>query len=118
MSTDATLANKNFQNNLQWSLLLLRVGEHFYKISGFTDILAYGLGALQLILVMAFLFGIKKRLTYGLILLMHAGSTFSAYAQYYDAFNNLLFFAAWPMLAACAALYLLREADTKFTLGK
>ena len=49
---------------------------------------------------------------------MHAGSTFSAYAQYYDVFNNLLFFAAWPMLAACAALYLLRDADTKFTLGK
>ena len=141
MSTDATLANKNLQNNLQWSLLFLRVGvfivmfvwtldkfvnpahsikifEHFYKISGFNDILAYSLGALQLILVMSFLFGIKKRLTYGLILLMHAGSTFSAYAQYYDAFNNLLFFAAWPMLAACAALYLLREADTKFTLGK
>jgi hypothetical protein len=30
--------------------------------------------------------------------------------------NNLLFFAAWPMLAACFSLYLLRELDTKFTL--
>ena len=80
--------------------------------------MAYVLGALQLILVIAFLFGIKKRLSYGLIFLMHAGSTLSAYALYIDAFNNLLFFAAWPMLAACAALYLLREADTKFTLGK
>tara|TARA_R110000772_G_scaffold37913_8_gene89760 strand:- start:1411 stop:1836 length:426 start_codon:yes stop_codon:yes gene_type:complete len=141
MSTDTTLANNNLQSNLQWSLLLLRVGvfivmfvwtldkfvnpahsikifEHFYNISGFNDVIAYVLGALQLVLVMAFLFGIKKRLTYGLILLMHAGSTFSAYAQYYDAFNNLLFFAAWPMLAACAALYILRDADTKFTLDK
>ncbi|MBA6224942.1 MULTISPECIES: hypothetical protein [unclassified Colwellia] len=141
MSTADPLANKNLQSNLQWSLLFLRVGvfivmfiwtldkfvnpahsikifEHFYKISGFNDIMAYGLGALQLILVFAFLFGIKKRLSYGLIFLMHAGSTLSAYAQYMDAFNNLLFFAAWPMLAACAALYLLRDADTKFTLGK
>jgi len=141
MSTADPLANKNLQSNLQWSLLFLRVGvfivmfiwtldkfvnpahsikifEHFYKISGFNDIMAYGLGALQLILVFAFLFGIKKRLSYGLIFLMHAGSTLSAYAQYIDAFNNLLFFAAWPMLAACAALYLLRDADTKFTLGK
>ncbi|MBA6296302.1 hypothetical protein [Colwellia sp. MB02u-9] len=141
MSTADPLANKNLQSNLQWSLLFLRVGvfivmfiwtldkfvnpahsikifEHFYKISGFNDIMAYVLGALQLILVFAFLFGIKKRLSYGLIFLMHAGSTLSAYAQYMDAFNNLLFFAAWPMLAACAALYLLRDADTKFTLGK
>jgi putative oxidoreductase len=141
MSTADPLANKNLQSNLQWSLLFLRVGvfivmfiwtldkfvnpehsikifEHFYKISGFNDIMAYGLGALQLILVIAFLFGIKKRLSYGLIFLMHAGSTLSAYALYIDAFNNLLFFAAWPMLAACAALYLLRDADTKFTLGK
>jgi putative oxidoreductase len=141
MSTADPLANKNLQSNLQWSLLFLRVGvfivmfiwtldkfvnpahsikifEHFYKIDGLNDIIAYGLGALQLILVIAFLFGIKKRLSYGLIFLIHAGSTLSAYALYIDAFNNLLFFAAWPMLAACAALYLLRDADTKFTLGK
>jgi putative oxidoreductase len=141
MSTADPLANKNLQSNLQWSLLFLRVGvfivmfiwtldkfvnpahsikifEHFYKINGLNDIMAYILGSLQLILVIAFLFGIKKRLSYGLIFLMHAGSTLSAYALYIDAFNNLLFFAAWPMLAACAALYLLRDADTKFTLGK
>jgi putative oxidoreductase len=141
MSTADPLANKNLQSNLQWSLLFLRVGvfivmfiwtldkfvnpahsikifEHFYKINGLNDIMAYVLGSLQLILVIAFLFGIKKRLSYGLIFLMHAGSTLSAYALYIDAFNNLLFFAAWPMLAACAALYLLRDADTKFTLRK
>jgi putative oxidoreductase len=141
MSTADPLANKNLQSNLQWSLLFLRVGvfivmfiwtldkfvnpahsikvfNHFYKINGLNDIMAYGLGALQLILVIAFLLGIKKHLSYGLIFLMHAGSTLSAYALYIDAFNNLLFFAAWPMLAACATLYLLRDADTKFTLGK
>ena len=27
------------------------------------------------------------------------------------AVGNLLFFAAWPMLAACLALYLLRDYD-------
>ena len=30
----------------------------------------------------------------------------------YLGFDNLLFFAAWPMLAACFALYLLRDLDT------
>jgi hypothetical protein len=74
------------------------------------------MGGLQLILVIAFVLGIKKRLTYGVIFLMHGASTLSAFNQYFDAFNNLLFFAAWPMWAACFALYLLRDQDTKFTV--
>ncbi|MDN3379796.1 MULTISPECIES: hypothetical protein [unclassified Pseudoalteromonas] len=127
------------QNRLQWSLFSLRLGvfivmlmwtldkfvnpghsarifEHFYGISGSTDIVAYVLGALQLILVLAFMAGVKKRVTYGLIFLMHGASTLSSYAQYIDGFNNLLFFTAWPMWAACFALYLLRDQDVKFTV--
>lgn len=129
------------RTRLQWSLLALRLGifivmfvwtldkfvnpahsiaifEKFYSISGLGETLAYTLGALQLLLVIAFVAGFKKRLTYGLIFLLHGGSTLSAYAYYMDAFNNLLFFAAWPMWAACFALYLLRDEDTKFTLSK
>lgn len=29
--------------------------------------------------------------------------------------SNILFFAAWPMLAACFALYYLRDLDTRWT---
>lgn len=127
------------QYKLQWSLFSLRLGvfivmfvwtldkfinpahsskifQHFYGVAGIAESMVYVLGALQLGLVLAFLMGIKKRLTYGLVLLLHAGSTFSSYAKYLDAFNNLLFFAAWPMLAACLALYILRDEDKKFTL--
>jgi hypothetical protein len=68
-----------------------RVFEHFYGISGSTDTIAYILGSLQLVLVLAFMAGIKKRITYGLIFLMHGASTLSSYAQYLDGFNNLLF---------------------------
>lgn len=129
----------DLQNRLQWSLLSLRVGvfivmimwtldkfvnpahsagifEKFYGISGSTDIVAYVLGALQLVLVLAFLAGIKKRLTYGIIFVMHGLSTLSSYNQYIDGFNHLLFFTAWPMWAACFALYLLRDQDVKFTI--
>ncbi|MDQ9093168.1 hypothetical protein RC083_16445 [Pseudoalteromonas haloplanktis] len=129
--------SSDLKNRLQWSLFSLRLGvfvvmlmwtldkfvnpghsarifEHFYGISGSTDIVAYILGALQLILVLGFMAGIKKRITYGLIFLMHGASTLSSYAQYLDGFNNLLFFAAWPMWAACFALYMLRDEDTKF----
>jgi hypothetical protein len=140
-----TISNESISmdigNRIQWSLLALRLGvfivmfmwtmdkfvnpghsikifEVFYAISGLGENIAYILGAMQLILVFAFVAGIKKRITYGLIFVLHGASTLSAYAQYYDAFNHLLFFAAWPMWAACFALYLLRDADTKLTLGK
>jgi len=129
----------NVQNRLQWSLFSLRLGvfivmimwtldkfvnpghsarifEHFYGISGSTDIVAYVLGALQLLLVLAFMAGIKKRITYGIIFIMHGLSTLSSYNQYIDGFNNLLFFTAWPMWAAIFTLYLLRDEDLKFTV--
>jgi putative oxidoreductase len=59
----------------------------------------------------------EKRISYGGVLILHSISTLSSYRQYLDPFNNLLFFAAWPMLAACVALYLLRDVDTKWTVG-
>ncbi|MEQ8801928.1 MAG: hypothetical protein RLP45_07815, partial [Haliea sp.] len=63
-----------------------------------------------------FVAGFMKRFSYGMILLLHTISTLSSWQQYLDAFNNLLFFAAWPMLAACIALYMLRDLDTRWTL--
>ncbi|MEG3767276.1 hypothetical protein [Alteromonas sp. 14N.309.X.WAT.G.H12] len=95
-----------------------RIFEAFYGLGGVPEIAVYILGALQLVLVFAFVAGIAKRWTYGLIFVLHGGSTLSAINQYMDAFNHLLFFAAWPMWAGCFALYLLRDADTRFTLGK
>jgi len=129
------------RTRLQWSLLALRIGvfivmfvwtldkfvnpghsiaifDKFYSIEGLGESMAYALGGLQLVLVLAFVAGFQKRITYGLIFLLHGASTLSAYAQYADAFNHLLFFAAWPMWAACLALYLLRAEDTKFTISK
>ncbi|GGB75572.1 hypothetical protein K8B83_18300 [Shewanella inventionis] len=134
-----TTLNSDVQGKLQWSLLSLRLGvfivmlvwtldkfvnpghsikifEKFYGIGGVSEVAAYIMGGLQLLLVITFVLGIKKRITYGVIFLMHGASTLSAFNQYFDAFNNLLFFAAWPMWAACFALYLLREQDTKFTV--
>lgn len=95
-----------------------KVFEHFYGLGGLGKELFLMVGALELVLVLAFMAGLFKRYTYGLILVLHAVSTFSAYKQYFNPFENLLFFAAWPMLAAALTLYLLRDLDTKFTLGK
>jgi hypothetical protein len=92
--------NSDVKNRLEWSLFSLRLGvfivmimwtldkfvtpghsakifEHFYGISGSTDMVAYILGALQLVLVFAFVAGIQKRITYGAIFVMHGISTLS-----------------------------------------
>jgi putative oxidoreductase len=90
------------------------VYEHFYFLGGFSPTIIYALGGAELLLLIGFVIGFAPRLTYGLVLLLHAVSTFSAFRQYFHPFEgpNILFFAAWPMLGACFALYYLRDLDT------
>lgn len=102
---------------IMWALDKVLVPEHAMKVfSGFYGLdissgFSVALGIAQLAFIGIFVAGLWKNLTYLAILVLHAGSTFSSFAKYLDPFNNLLFFAAWPMLAACFALYLLRDHD-------
>ncbi|MFM2623422.1 hypothetical protein [Vibrio owensii] len=102
---------------IMWALDKVLVPEHAMKVfSGFYGLdissgFSVALGIAQLVFIGIFVAGLWKNLTYLAILVLHAGSTFSSFAKYLDPFNNLLFFAAWPMLAACFALYLLRDND-------
>lgn len=123
-------------NRLQLSLLFLRLGvflvmfvwtidkfinpghaakvyEKFYYIAGLDSVVMYAIGAVEIIVLFLFLAGYKKKYTYGAVLIWHTISTLSSFKQYLAPFEgpNLLFFAAWPMLAACIALFLLREQD-------
>jgi len=133
----------SFQSRLALSLLALRLGvaivmlvwsvdkllrpDHaagvfaaFYAMPGLGESVFYVLGLAQLVLVLTFLAGVAQTVTYGAILLMHTVSTLSSYGQYLAPFEgaNILFFAAWPMLAACVALFLLRESDSLLRLGR
>lgn len=122
---------------LPTSLLLLRVGiavvmlfwtadkivnpDHaravfgnFYGLSGLGDAALAAIGSIQAILVILFLAGAFKTISYGAVLLMHTVSTLSSWRQYLEPFENLLFLAAWPMLAACVALFLMRGHDRLF----
>jgi putative oxidoreductase len=94
-----------------------RVFENFYGVAGLGSGVMAVIGIAELLLILAFVVGYQKRISYGAVLVLHGISTLSSYRQYLDPFNNLLFFAAWPMLAACFALYLLRDFDTKWTIG-
>ncbi len=127
---------------LQLSLLLLRLGvflvmfmwtidkfinpghaskvyEKFYYIAGMESVVMYVIGAIEIIILLMFLAGYMKKYTYGAVLIFHAVSTLSSFKQYLAPFEgpNLLFFAAWPMLAACIALFLLREQDRMLSAG-
>ena len=94
-----------------------RIFGGFYGIGGLGPAAFAAIGAAEMALLFAFLASFQKRVSYGLVLILHGVSTLSSYRQYLDPFNNLLFFAAWPMLAACFALYSLRDLDTKWTIG-
>lgn len=93
--------------------------ERYYMIAGLGTSLMLVVGVLQMGLVLAFIAGFMRKWSYGLIFLLHAVSTFSAYKQYMNPWEkpNLLFFAAFPMLAACFALWLLRDYDSKTVDG-
>jgi hypothetical protein len=89
-----------------------RVFRQFYFLRGLGPAAFRVIALAELALLLAFLLGVQKRVSYGLVLLLHGVSTVASYRQYLDPFENLLFFAAWPMLAACYALYTLRDLDT------
>jgi putative oxidoreductase len=110
---------------LMWTLdKLVRPGhaagvfKKFYQLDLGGPAAFYVLAALELVLLLLFVTGTAKRWSYGAVLVLHAISTVSAYKQYLQAFDNLLFFAAWPMLAACIALYLLRDLDTLWAVQR
>ena len=137
------MMNTEIQRKLEISLLTLRLGvfivmlmwtidkivrvdhakivfEKFYLLTGFENAVMYLLAGAELLLILAFLAGVKKRLSYGLVFLLHGVSTISSFKQYLNPFEggNLLFFAAWPMLAACFTLYVLRDLDRMLSFGK
>jgi putative oxidoreductase len=90
----------------------------FYFLGGFGTTMMYLIGFIELVLIVGFVLGVRKSLTYGAVLILHGISTLSAFRQYVAPFDgpNLLFFAAWPALAACYALYVLRDHDTQWVV--
>jgi hypothetical protein len=91
---------------------------HFYAIGGLGRLAMYAIGVVELIIISGFVLGVARRFTYGAVLVFHAASTFASFPMYLNPAQGRLFYAAWPMLAACFTLYLLRDSDTLWTIGK
>jgi putative oxidoreductase len=129
-----------FDRKLQISLLALRLGvatvmfmwawdrvtnyahnakvtSHYYHLDLSQPVLT-GLGIVQLAILTGFLLGRAKTLTYGYVLLAHLGATIASAHQMLPPYerHQLLYFGALPMLAACLALFLLREEDKLLSL--
>ena len=94
-----------------------RVFAKFYFIGGLSQSAFYAIGGVELLLLLGFLVGFHKRVTYGAVLLLHGISTLASFPMYLAPFANLLYFAGWPMLAACFALYSLRDLDTQWVVA-
>lgn len=96
-----------------------KVYEMFYYIAGLESVVVYVIGAIEIIILLLFLVGYNKKYTYGAVLIFHTVSTLSPFKLYLAPFEgaNLLFFAAWPMLAACFTLFLLRDQDKKLSIS-
>jgi putative oxidoreductase len=91
---------------------------HFYTLGGLGPAAMYAIGAAELIIIVGFVLGVARRFTYGAVLVLHAVSTLASFPMYVHPAEGRLFYAAWPMLAACFTLYVLRDSDTLWTIGK
>lgn len=87
------------------------VFEQFYFIHGLAPTLLFALGALELLIIVGFVLGLAKQFTYGAVLVFHGISTLASFPKYLNPAEGRLFYAAWPMLAACFTLFLLRDQD-------
>lgn len=89
------------------------VFERFY-LTSISGELAITTGAVQTLVVLAFMAGAFKMLTYGLAGLMHAFSTLSTWKHLiapYAPDTSMLFWAAVPVVFALVALFMLRDRD-------
>ena len=130
------------EKKLQWGLFSLRIGiavvflawtidkivnyshnsgmiKHYYFVEVSQPILL-AIGIAELVLILLFIAGKFKNVTYALILVFHLVTTIASAKRLLPPYviHQLLYFGSIPMLAACICLYLNRESDTLFTLGK
>jgi len=104
------------------------IAKKYYHLPGLSDSFGLVIGIFWMALLVAFLLGIKKSITYALVFILHAGAIIVAFKFYVipnpvtngfiDPANyNQLFLAAIPAAAAMGLLWILRREDTLLSVG-
>ncbi|WP_426359950.1 hypothetical protein ACPUVO_06970 [Pseudocolwellia sp. HL-MZ19] len=90
---------------------------HYYSVTINQPILM-AVGIAELIVVLLFLVGKFKNITYAIVLIAHSITTLVSAWRLLPPYeiHQLLYFGSLPMLGACIGLYLMRDKDTLFTL--
>lgn len=106
---------------LPWQLMRFKspesakdIAAKYYHVSSLPDTLGLVIGVFWMILLIAFVTGFKKSITYALVFVLHAGAilvSLKYYLFWLDG-SNQLFLAAIPAAAAMGLLYILRKEDT------
>jgi len=97
-----------------------KIAAKYYKLGGLSETLHIGIGVFWVLLLLAFVTGFKKRVSYGLVLLLHTVGTIMTipYLLPGAADFKILFYAAIPVIGAMWLLYSLRDQDTLLSFGK
>ena len=96
------------------------IAAKYYMISDMPDLVGLLIAIGWAVLLVAFVIGFKKKISYGLVLFLHALGTAFTIPQLIigTAGMKILFFAAIPVIGAMLLLYQLRDQDTLFTVDR
>ncbi len=111
---------------LVWAIEKLvapEVTQRVFKAFYFSEIpiaVSYGIGIVQTLIILVFLAGLFKTVSYGALLVMHLFSVLSTYEPLLNPYEppNHLFWAGVPVLGALIALFMLRDQDQLLTVKK
>jgi len=100
--------------------LVQNVAKSHYYTESFPNALNLALGVFGMAALLGMLLGIKKRISYAAVFLIHAVGTVLIIPKMILFTDKLVmvFLASLPALAAMALLYCLRDEDTMFSLNK
>ncbi len=95
------------------------ISNKYYKFS-MPEIGSTITGVFMIALLLAFLVGFKKKISYLLVLILHGIGTVMTIPNLIPGLEgyNQLFLAALPTLGAMLLLYFLRDEDTMLSLNK
>ena len=94
------------------------ISSKYYKFS-MPEIGSTISGVVMMVILLAFLVGFKKKISYGLVLLFHTIGTVMTIPYLIPGTENFnaLFLAAIPTIGAMLLLYCLRDEDTMLSMG-